>query len=419
MFLKQFNYLLTFLIVFLIVDNVYSYNYIDPKNEEGITNKIREIYDLKQQYEDLAGEYEEKVVDEPEYHYATSSTSYWWPIGSVETTEQDGVLFATGNPETVKITDKFGYRNGPFTNKREYHSGLDISGGRGLGKVNIIASRDGIVIQVTKGCTSARSCSNCGGSYGNYITIQHSDGNLTRYAHLYENSITVTEGQSVKQGQVIAQMGSSGCSTGAHLHFEVRVGGKPTDPLGYISDDNPRITNIISEGGNNSQTTCLTLKSAGYDDSAVAAIMQSLSDESGINPINLQNTSERRLGLNDQQYTEAVDNGSYKNFSNDSAGYGLAQWTSSGRKNNLFNFAKTSNSSIGDINMQLKFFLNELQNNYPAVNNYLLNVSHSTYEKGYEFCYKFEAPAAKDTSCPIRGKKASYYYDYAKNGCKE
>ena len=70
------------------------------------------------------------------------------------------------------------------------------------------------------------------GGYGNYICISHGGGLSTCYAH--NNSIGVSQGQSVKQGQIIAQSGNTGNSTGPHMHFEVRQGGSPVDPMGYL-----------------------------------------------------------------------------------------------------------------------------------------------------------------------------------------
>ena len=228
------------------IEVIFAYEYEDPNNEASVQNLITEIFDAKQQYEDLVGD---QVKNEIEIHEA-SSNAYWWPIGSVETTESDGKTYAKGEPETLNITSIFGYSEDPFGRGTRFHSGTDISGGRGLGLVNIIAAKDGIVVyptaDVANNCPSSTSLSNCGGGYGNYVIIQHSDGNYTLYGHLHENSITVVKGQSVSQGQVIGKMGSSGNSTGMHLHFEVREGSNKysstVDALNYISIENPRIS---------------------------------------------------------------------------------------------------------------------------------------------------------------------------------
>lgn len=230
--------------------NVLAYEYIDPNNEQAIQNMIVEIFDAKEQYEDLAGEREEV----PPTVYTASSNAYWWPVGSIETTEIDGKLFAKGDPETLYMSSPFGYRVDPLGRGTRFHGAIDIAGGRGLGLVNIIAAKDGVVVYPTAGvsnnCPSSKSLSNCGGGYGNYVIIQHSDGNYTLYAHLHANSITVVAGDAVSQGQVIGKMGSSGNSTGMHLHFEVREGtnnsASRVEPLNYVSAENPR---MVSSGG--------------------------------------------------------------------------------------------------------------------------------------------------------------------------
>lgn len=98
----------------------------------------------------------------------------------------------------------------------------------------------------------------------------------------------------------------------------------------------------------------------GFTKEGVAGLMGNLKAESNLNPRNLQNTSERKLGLTDDEYTEAVDNGIYTNFVRDSAGYGLAQWTYWSRKQKLLDFAKENGFSIGDCEMQLTFLHEEL-----------------------------------------------------------
>lgn len=175
-----------------------------------------------------------------------SSNLYWWPIGSTETTDNNGTIMATGDPERVDISSKYGFRTDPITGvQNSKHSGIDIPGS--LNSTNVIASKDGIVVKATNSdgivCQDGGDQS-CGGGYGNHLIIQHVDGNYTLYAHLASGSINVEMGDSVKQGQVIAKVGNSGSSTGAHLHFEVRIGGNDysstQDPLNYVSPTNPR-----------------------------------------------------------------------------------------------------------------------------------------------------------------------------------
>ena len=94
---------------------------------------------------------------------------------------------------------------------------------------------------------------------------------------------------------------------------------------------------------------------------AVAGLMGNLYAESALRSNNLQNSFERKLGMSDKGYTTAVNNGSYKNFGDDRAGYGLAQWTWPARKKNLLIFAKAQGKSIDDLQMQLDFLWQELQ----------------------------------------------------------
>ena len=90
-----------------------------------------------------------------------------------------------------------------------------------------------------------------------------------------------------------------------------------------------------------------------------AGLMGNLKAESNLNSKNLQNTYEKSLKTNDEKYTSAVDNGSYKNFVHDSAGYGLAQWTYHSRKQGLLDYAKRTNQSSGSTKMQLHYLEQE------------------------------------------------------------
>lgn len=143
----------------------------------------------------------------------------------------------------------------------------------------------------------------------------------------------------------------------------------------------------------------------------VAGLMGNLFAESGLAPNNLQNSYEKRLGYNDNSYTKAVDNNTYKNFVNDKAGYGLAQWTYYSRKQNLLNYAKSKKKSIGDLEMQLQFLMSELSSGYQNVLKDL-KTAKSVLEASNSVLTKYECP--KDQSASVKSKRASYgqvYYD--------
>lgn len=161
-------------------------------------------------------------------------------------------------------------------------------------------------------------------------------------------------------------------------------------------------------------------KSQGLNDFGVAGLMGNLYAESALNPHNLQNTGNRKLDLSDDEYTAAVDNGKYKNFVRDSQGYGLAQWTYWSRKQNLLNYAKTANCSIGNLNMQLDFLMNELNKSYSSVLHTLRNGT-SVLECSNAVLLNFERPA--DQSKRVQKKRAEfgqrYYNQFANHSTVE
>lgn len=153
------------------------------------------------------------------------------------------------------------------------------------------------------------------------------------------------------------------------------------------------------------------LKSKGLNDYGCAGLLGNLYAESGLNSKNLQQTYERSLGYTDEAYTIAVDNGTYKNFVKDSAGYGLAQWTFWSRKQNLLDFARAAGKSIGDLQMQLDFLWKELSESYASVLQTLKTAS-SILEASNAVLLKFERPA--DQSETVQKKRAAFgqvYYD--------
>lgn len=135
--------------------------------------------------------------------------------GIVGTTSAPGAL---SWPVSGTITSPFGYRRNPFGGGMEFHQGLDIAAPMGT---TITAAASGTVISA-----------GWYGGYGNYILIDHGGGMATGYGHC--SQIFVSVGQQVQKGQAIGAVGSTGASTGPHVHFEVRINGKPVDPAAYL-----------------------------------------------------------------------------------------------------------------------------------------------------------------------------------------
>jgi len=129
-------------------------------------------------------------------------------------------------PTHGRVTSEFGSRWG------RQHSGIDIAPEQGT---PVYAASDGTVVEAR--CSSAY-CDGPGylglGGYGNVVKIDHADGVQTRYAHLLE--YVVSSGTHVRAGQLIGFVGSTGNSTGPHLHFETRVGGEAVNPVGFMAD---------------------------------------------------------------------------------------------------------------------------------------------------------------------------------------
>lgn len=131
-----------------------------------------------------------------------------------------------GFEQTPTGGSAFGYRIHPILGYNKLHTGIDI-GGRAVGKningATIVASADGKVIYA-----------GYRGGYGNCVIIDHGNGVATLYAHMQTGSIGVSVGQNVDRRQSIGKVGSTGLSTGPHLHFEVRINGNPVDPMTYL-----------------------------------------------------------------------------------------------------------------------------------------------------------------------------------------
>ena len=188
--------------------------------EEELDGLIREINSREDQLEAMEREVNESAkkldneIKRLEREMAAqiakvpSESGFLWPLaGSINT-----------------VNSLFGSREDPITHKPGNHSGIDIPAAK---NTPIYASKSGVVVTSILGS---------GGywSYGNYVLISHSDGTSTLYAHMEKRN--VSKGQVVKQGDVIGYVGTTGRSTGNHLHFEVRVNGSRVDPLNYFKD---------------------------------------------------------------------------------------------------------------------------------------------------------------------------------------
>ena len=158
---------------------------------------------------------------------------------------QDGVIAVPSDVpvRNASFTSSFGVRSDPFGRGAAMHAGIDLAGPVGT---PIYATADGTISQA--GWHN--------GGYGNLIRIDHGRGIETRYAHLH--SMTVRDGERVRRGQLIGRMGSTGRSTGSHLHYEVRIDGRAVNPVPFmrstdiilaIRDRSGRTMDQIAQGG--------------------------------------------------------------------------------------------------------------------------------------------------------------------------
>ena len=149
----------------------------------------------------------------------------------------------------------------------------------------------------------------------------------------------------------------------------------------------------------------------------VAGVMGNMQAESSLRSNNLQNTYEKSLGLSDEQYTAAVDSGSYTNFVNDKAGFGLVQWTFWSLKEGLLNYANSQGASIADWKMQVDYFLKEMKEEYTSIWK-VLTTAKTVREASDAVLLKFERPA--DQSEAVQVKRSGYGEEFlAKYGGQE
>ena len=139
--------------------------------------------------------------------------------------------------DTYRITSPFGWRPDPVTGLGNgQHKGIDLTLWKGWSALSSVgAAWAGTVTDVRDGVEGFDTVRTA----GNRVTIDHGDGVVTKYYHLKCGSVCVAVGDTVTAGQRIGQMGSTGYSTGAHLHFQLEIFGEPTDPMPYLLGEVP------------------------------------------------------------------------------------------------------------------------------------------------------------------------------------
>ena len=189
------------------------------KGEERVTRRVTYIngVPIEGGTEEIARERTKEPVTERR-EIGTKSTRVYTSKSTYYDINPSAQGFVWPAPALGQITSSYGYRG------RSFHSGMDISGSGASGKL-VVAAKDGVVESIQRSSSGL----------GNAITINHGNGVKTRYGHLYSGSISVSQGERVTAGQPIARVGSTGNSTGPHLHFEVIINGSTQNPRNYVS----------------------------------------------------------------------------------------------------------------------------------------------------------------------------------------
>ncbi len=189
-----------------------------------------------------------------------------------------------------KISSSYGYRKDPATGNQKLHEGIDINTPIGT---EVVAVADGQVIFTYSECTHVSNGKPCGHlQYGNHVKIKHGDGRTSIYAHLTQDGAKLVQvGDCVKAGQVIALSGSSGYSTGPHLHFEIRDSNNKTinvnpdtkgGPIHYIDERIPPSVNVAVPQDKKTAKDFDVFVSAADNETSVKSISISVQHESGV-----------------------------------------------------------------------------------------------------------------------------------------
>lgn len=271
------------------------------------------------------------------------------------------------------ITSPFGPRVSPTAGASSFHNGIDIGGDYGA---TIVAACDGEVIS-----------SGSAEGYGHWIRIDHGDGVITIYGHMYADGLLVQEGDIVKAGEKIALIGSDGYSTGPHLHFQVEVDGEPVDPMEAFA----------------------VRASGGFDDVGISAsqeevaqaVYQYATDVMGFN----KSAACALLGNIEQESSFIIDN------ENSMGAFGLCQWKGS-RRTGLERFCRENGFDIFSVAGQMGW-LEEEFNTTETSGYYILSTAPDGRETVYATALAFGEAFERygDGEEGSRGENAVKWYD--------
>ncbi len=189
--------------------DIVTISFVKSNNQVAIENN--EIDDLEVAKNILSKELEETIIEGVKIEKILEEYS----LEELENNNKDFITGIWPLKEYTYISSQYGYRIHPISNVRSFHKGIDIPAPQ---DTDIVSIDDGIV-----------TFSGYQSGYGNVVKIKHFDGKISIYAH--NNSLIVSEGDVVKQGDIIAKVGSTGNSTGNHVHFEIIVNNKNINPI--------------------------------------------------------------------------------------------------------------------------------------------------------------------------------------------
>ena len=190
-------------------------------NLNGVGGPLPEDVDPKSEIKNMPGEFLSEMRQEMGQLQQTSIDQEKEFENLLDLLGRQREIFSytpTGRPVSGHIYSGYGWRQSPFNDRREFHSGMDIASYYGS---PIKSPADGIVIDVERK-----------GGLGTVLVIDHGNGVITRYGHL--SMAEKKPGDRVKRGEVIARVGTTGRTTGPHLHYEIIVGGTPVDPKKFM-----------------------------------------------------------------------------------------------------------------------------------------------------------------------------------------